>query len=382
MNGELRVAIVHDYLNQMGGAERVVAVLHQMFPQAPIYTTIVDRERLMKELKDADIRTTWMQKIPGILKRFKLFFWLYPFAVQSMNLRGYDLIISSSSAYAKGAPVGRDAIHICYCHTPMRFAWDFSTYMEGMKVPRLVKWIAQSMVLPLKLWDKAKSRGIHHLIANSSVVQKRIKDHYGLSSTVIFPPVGVSRFHVAERRNGGGYFLIVSRLVSYKRIDLAVEACTKANKQLVVIGDGPDRERLQKLAGPTVQFLGRLPDIQVVQYMKMCRALIFPGIEDFGITPLEANACGRPVIAFRGGGALDTIIPGLNGQFFAEQKAESLAEVIAQFDEANWDPVTIRRHAEKYDEARFIRELSAFIEAAAKAKEPTLTYRTTVPETL
>ena len=368
MNSDIRIAIVHDYLNQMGGAERVVAVLHQMFPQAPIYTTIVDRNRLLEELKDADIRVTWMQGIPGILKRFKQFFWLYPLAIRSMELSGYDLVISSSSAYAKGAPVRGGTTHICYCHTPMRFAWEFSTYMEGVNVPFLVKWAARAMVSPLRLWDKAKSRGIHHLIANSTVVQRRINEHYGRASTVIFPPVNVSRFHIADSQPEN-YFLVVSRLVSYKRIDLAVEACSRAGKPLVVIGGGPDEERLRSLAGPTVQFLGRLPDTEVVRYMQHCRAFLFPGIEDFGITPLEANASGRPVIAFRGGGALDTVVPGLNGLFFENQTVNSLMDALEQFENVSWDPARIRRHAEKFDEARFIRELSTFIEAMIKPRE-------------
>lgn len=365
-SGGPKVAIVHDYLNQMGGAERVVGVLHRMYPDAPIFTTIVDRDKLLPELRDADIRTTWMQRIPGVLKRFKLFFWLYPFAVSSMNLKGYDIVISSSSAYGKGAPVDEGAVHICYCHTPMRFAWDFNSYMEAVKVPALVRTAARTLVLPLRLWDKATSRKVTQIIANSTVVKGRIEEHYGKDALIIFPPVNVNRFQVEPESED--YFLIVSRLVSYKRIDLAVEACSYTGQRLVVIGDGPDRSRLEAIAGPSVAFLGRLPDEEVEHYMKRCQAFLFPGFEDFGITPLEANACGKPVIAYRKGGALDTVVPGLNGLFFDEQTIESLAEALRSFDSANFDPVLIRKHAEAFEETRFIRELENVVQDAARKR--------------
>ncbi|WP_235941342.1 glycosyltransferase [Paenibacillus puerhi] len=357
----LKVAIVHDYLNQMGGAERVVAVFHKMFPDAPIYTTIADRGILLKELQDADIRTTWMQRIPGVLQRFKQFFWLYPFAVQSMDLREYDLVLSSSSAYAKGVPISGKTVHICYCHTPMRFAWDFATYMEGMKVPAPVKWLASHTVKLLKQWDIRSTRRVHHLIANSSVVQQRIESCYDRQAVKIYPPVDIERYEM-NPEPAGDYFLVVSRLVSYKKIDLAVQACSRLGKKLVVIGGGPDLERLRSLAGDSVQFTGRLPDEEVVRYMRNCRAFLFPGLEDFGITPLEANACGRPVIAYRGGGALDTVIPGVNGCYFAEQTVDSLAAALEEFELMSWNPLRIRQHAEKFSEQRFKEELLALVE--------------------
>ncbi|CAM3643917.1 glycosyltransferase [Cohnella lubricantis] len=368
MNPNLRVAIVHDYLNQMGGAERVVAVLHRLFPSAPIYTTIVDRERLLAELQDADIRTTWMQRIPGILKRFKQFFWLYPLAVRSINLSDYDLVISSSSAYAIGAPVKTGAVHVCYCHTPMRFAWDFSAYMEGMRLPALLKGLAKGLTLLLRIWDRTVARDVDLLIANSSVVRERVQACYGRESKLVYPPVDVSRFSVSSLPSED-YYLVVSRLVSYKRIDLAVKACSELGVPLLVVGDGPDGDRLQSFAGGTVKFLGRLPDEQVVQYMQRCRALLFPGLEDFGITPLEANACGRPVIAYRGGGALDTIVPGLNGVFFDHQDAGSLADTLRAFEGYSWDPEAIREHAMQYDGSVFAESLLRSIRQALSKKD-------------
>ncbi|WP_454193072.1 glycosyltransferase [Paenibacillus sp. Marseille-Q7038] len=365
---KLKVAIVHDYLNQMGGAERVVAVFHKMFPEAPIYTTIVDRDKLLAELEDADIRTTWMQRIPGILSKFKLFFWLYPFAVRSMNVKGYDLILSSSSAYAKGARKGRQGTHVCYCHAPMRFAWDFESYMDSVQVPNLVKRIAKWFTYPLQVWDKKNSKQVDCLIANSSIVKQRIGQWYGMNASIIFPPVEISRFSIDEE-NSEDYFLVVSRLVSYKKIDLAVEACTHLGRRLLIVGDGPDRQRLEQLAGDTVTFLGRKSDEDVVRYMQRCRALIFPGIEDFGITPLEVNACGRPIIAYHEGGALDTVVSEKTGLFFEEQSVDSLSAVIGSFDQYEWKPKSIRQHAEKFSEDIFITRLQSSIDGQLRARK-------------
>jgi glycosyltransferase involved in cell wall biosynthesis len=358
-----RVAIVHDYLNQMGGAERVVGVMHKLFPDAPIYTTIVDREKLLPEFHDAEIVTTWMQRIPNILRDFKLYFWLYPFAVRSMNLRNYDIIISSSSAYAKGIRKPEHAVHLCYCHSPMRFAWNFDGYIENVKVSRFRKTAAKWLTLPLRMWDKSNSKQVDSLVANSSVVKERINKYYGLESTVIYPPVEVERFTVSNE-GPEDYYLIVSRLVSYKKIDIAVEACSLLGRKLVIIGDGDDRRRLEAMAGPTVQFLGRMSDEEVVRYMQRCRALLFPGLEDFGITPLEANACGRPVIAFQAGGALDTIKPGLNGMFFKNQSAGSLMVALQNFDGMKWEPQRIREHAETFNERFFIERLLSSLQGA------------------
>ncbi|MFD2328435.1 glycosyltransferase family 4 protein [Cohnella sp. GCM10020058] len=366
-----RVAIVHDYLNQMGGAERVVASLLRMYPDAPVFTTIADRSRLPADLRAADIRTTWMQRIPGINKRFKLFFWLYPLAVRSMDLSGYDLIVSSSSAYAKGVRVPEGAVHLCYCHTPMRFAWDFENYVKDMELSAPVKKLSGLMIVPLRRWDAANTAGVDELIANSSIVQERIREHYGRQATIIHPPVDTERFDLggAEERAAGDYYLVVSRLVSYKRIDVAVEACSLLGERLIVVGDGPDRERLARLAGPNVSFRGRLPDHEVERLMRGCRALLFPGVEDFGITPLEVNACGRPVIAYREGGAQDTIRQGLNGLFFDKQTRESLARTLLGFQSWTWDSARIRAYAAGFGEERFEREIRAAVSAALSARE-------------
>jgi len=368
-----RVAIVHDYLNQMGGAERVVGTLHRMFPEAPIFTTIVDRERLLPELRDATIHTTWMQRIPGIQRRFKLFFWLYPLAMRSMKLRDYDLVISSSSAYGKAAPVRKGALHLCYCHTPMRFAWDFDTYMAGMRVSPALKLVARMLVMPLRLWDRATARRVDLIVANSTIVSDRIERHYERQAPIVYPPVNLSRYEPSGQPPGN-YMLVVSRLVSYKRIDLAVEACSALAIPLIVIGDGPDRQRLESLAAPCVRFLGRLSDSEVREWMQGCQAFLFPGLEDFGITPLEVNGCGRPVIAYRGGGALDTVKPGVNGLFFEEQTAQSLMETLERFDPSQFETAQIRRHAEQFDEARFVRQLRQMIQQMGATPKPVTGY--------
>jgi glycosyltransferase involved in cell wall biosynthesis len=366
----LKVALVHDYLNQMGGAERVVGVLHRMFPDAPIYTTILNPSTLLDELKDARIRTTWMQRIPGIQRRFKSFFWLFPLAVRSINLREYDLVISSSSAYAKGIKVSSRSVHVCYCHTPMRFAWDFDGYMNNVPISPLLKRISRRLMSALRQWDIRTSKSVDLFIANSGVVRERILTHYRRNASLVYPPVQLERFPEcgAGRSGEDGYFLVVSRLISYKRIELAVEACTQLHRRLIVVGDGPDRIRLEKLAGPTVEFAGRLPDESVVKLMQGCEALLFPGVEDFGITPLEVNACGRPVIAYREGGALDTIRSGVNGMFFDSPSADSLAGAIRRLPLYEWDPAVIRLHAESFREERFEKELRQAVEAALQAK--------------
>ncbi|MBJ6359788.1 glycosyltransferase [Paenibacillus sp. MAHUQ-46] len=367
----MRVAIVHDYLNQMGGAERVVAVFRRLFPDAPIYTTIVDEKKLLPELKGASIRTTWMQHIPGIQRYFKLFFWLYPFAVRSVKLDDYDLVISSSSAYAKGVRKPKHAVHVCYCHTPMRFAWDFDTYMNDVSAPGWAKKLSKLTTGLLRRWDRRNSRDVDLLIANSTIVRQRIRDCYDMASDLIFPPVDVDRFEKSEpvKPPEEDYFLVVSRLVSYKRIDLAVKACSAAGKKLIIIGSGPDKGRLQAMAGSTVQFMGRLSDEEVTGYMAHCKALLFPGIEDFGITPLEANACGRPVIAFRGGGALDTIREGLNGLFFDRQTPDSLKMALERLEGERWNQEIIREYARGFNEQRFIAELRQRIEQTLDKKQ-------------
>jgi glycosyltransferase involved in cell wall biosynthesis len=358
----MKIALVHDYLNQLGGAERVVGTLHRLFPQAPIYTTILDRTMLWESLRDADIHTSWMQKLPALDRHFKKYLPLYPLAIESLDLRAYDLVLSSSSAWAKGVITRPGAVHLCYCHTPMRFAWDYARYVEREQFGPLTRTALPPVVAWLRAWDLRTAKRPTRYIANSSVVRERIRAHYGQESEVIFPPVEVARYQPCDVDEP--YFLVVSRLAPYKRIDLAVEAFNRLGLPLVVIGDGPDRPVLERMAGPNIRFLGRLPDDEVAGRMARCRAFIFPGEEDFGITPLEANASGRPVIAYRAGGALDTVSEGRSGLFFDEPNAMSLVAAVRRFQGLQWDKGLLRRHAERFSEAVFGQRIQRLVSDA------------------
>jgi glycosyltransferase involved in cell wall biosynthesis len=359
----MRVALVHDYLNQMGGAERVVMAFHEIFPNAPIYTSIYDPERVDPVFRTMDIRTTFMQKLPLVTKYHQPYLPFYPFAMESLDLRGYDLVLSSSSAFGKGVITRPETLHICYCHTPMRWCWNYNEYVEREQLGKMARRILPFLITGLRTWDQTSSMRVDHFIANSPVVADRIQKYYRREAVVIPPPVEAERFPFDPTIQAENYFLIVSRLIPYKRIDLAIEACNRLQLPLVIIGSGRDLDRLKTLAGPTIRFTGRLSDEEVIYYYTHCRALLFPGEEDFGITPLEAQAAGRPVIAYGAGGALASVVDGITGAFFQEQTVDSLARVLASFDERMYNPHVIRNHALEFDKPRFSRRILQFIEA-------------------
>ncbi len=371
----MKVALVHDYLNQMGGAERVVLAFHEIFPDAPLYTSIYDPERVDPAFRTMDIRTTFMQKFPLVTKHHQPYLPFYPFAMESLDLRGYDLVLSSSSAFGKGVITKPDTMHISYCHTPMRWCWNYDEYVEREHLGRAARTVLPMFIAGLRVWDQTSSMRVDHFIANSPVVAERIKKYYRRDAVVIPPPVDASRFLFDPTTPIEDYFLILSRLIPYKRIDLAIEACNRLQLPLLIIGGGRDLERLRKLAGPTIRFLGRLPDEEVLYYYAHCRAFLFPGEEDFGITPLEAQASGRPVIAYGAGGALASVVDGVTGTFFHEQTVDSLAKTLASFDERTYDPQTIRNHALEFDMPRFRRRILQFVEAKLH-EDNTPSYRT------
>ncbi|WP_135556616.1 glycosyltransferase [Paenibacillus cymbidii] len=358
----MRIAIAHDYLIQMGGAERVVEVFHRMYPAAPIFTTVFNSSWLLGGFKDADIRASWLQRMPGWKDDFKRLLPLYPLAIKHFDFSGFDVVLSSSSAFMKSIKVPKDTFHLCYCHTPMRFAWDYDTYMERQSKPDLMKRLLKVYMRQLRRWDQRTSANVNQYIANSSVVRSRIRDYYQRDAEIIYPPINTSRFQPSARI--GNYYLIVSRLVSYKRIDLAVEAFNRCGLPLYIVGDGPDSARLKAMAKPNVRFLGRLDDTAVTGLMAECRALIFPGEEDFGITPLEANAAGRPVIAYEAGGALDTIVPKVNGIFFRRQIAADLLGAIEELEKHPWEVSRIVDHARQFDEQAFTVHFERYLEQA------------------
>jgi len=356
-----KIAIIHDYLNQMGGAERVVAVLHEMFPKAPIFTTIVDRENLFPELANADIRPSWMQRLPGLRRHFKKYLPLYPWAVESLDVRDYDLLISSSSAFAKSALKGANALHICYCYTPMRFTWDYQNYIRKENLNFFYRTLLPPVIAWLRTWDRKTSRRPDYFIAISSAVKLRIEKIYGREAEIIYPPVDAQKF--LPKQHTDNFYLIVSRLNSYKRIELAVEAFNTLGLPLKIIGSGPFFQTLKGMARPNISFLRRLTDSEMADYYASCKALVFPGEEDFGIVPLEANAAGRPVIAYRGGGALDTIVEGVNGLFFEKGNVESLVKAIKSLEDGkyNFNPEKIRSHALRFDKEVFKSRMIEYI---------------------
>ena len=363
----MKVALVHDYLNQMGGAERVVLAFHELFPEAPLYTSIYDPGRVDSAFRNIDIRTSFMQKLPLVKKHHQPFLPLYPFAMERLDLRGYDLVLSSSSAFGKGVIPRPGTMHICYCHTPMRWCWNYDEYVEREGLGRLPRAVLPFIITGLRVWDQTTAMRVDHFIANSPVVAERIAKYYRRESVVIPPPVEASRFLFDPTTQPEDYFLIVSRLLPSKRIDLAIQACNALHVPLVIVGSGRDEQRLKQLAGPTIRFLGRLSDDEVLHYYAHCRALLLPGEEDFGIAPLEAQASGRPVIAYGAGGALASVVDGVTGKFFAAQTLESLSSTLAAFDEREYDPRTIRNHALEFDKPRFHRRMLQFIEAKMSA---------------
>jgi len=358
-----KIALVHDYFIQMGGAERVAAAMHDSFPAAPIYRTVALSHRLPKDLMGADIRTSPMQRLPGMEQRFRQYFMLYPLAIERFDLSEYDLIFSSSSGYAKGVRRRRDAIHVCYCHTPMRWVWRYEDYVARESFGRVARSLLPISLWGLKKWDLRAAQQPNYYIANSRLVAQRIKQIYGREAFVIPPPIDVDRFQMSAHADD--YYLVLSRLAPYKRIDLAIEACNRLDRRLIIIGDGPDRERLGKLAGPKTEFLGRQPDNQINRYASRCRALLFPGEEDFGMVPLEVNAAGRPVIAFRGGGAMETVIEGVTGVFFNQPTSPALVEAMEEFEGRSWHQQVLRRHAEKFDRSVFAFRVLQFLGSVA-----------------
>jgi glycosyltransferase involved in cell wall biosynthesis len=360
----MKIAIVHDYLNQLGGAEQVLQSLLKLFPDAPVYTIIADYSILPERIRKADIRTSFIQNIPFSKRHYKKLLPLFPLAVEQFDLRGYDVILSSSSAFAKGVLTFPHQTHICYCYTPMRYIWDlYHDYMKETIRNPLYRLVLPGVLHRIRLWDQLNAQRVDHFIADSNHVAKRIKKYYNREAAVIYPPVNADRFRLSD--GDDGYYLIVSRLLPYKRVDLAIEAFNRLRKPLVIIGDGYDRKRLEKMAGPTVRLLGRLPDEETAAYFSRCKAFIMPGEEDFGITPLEAQASGRPVIAYARGGALETVIDGETGVFFREPTAESLMEAVGRLERMTFDRNRLRQHALSFNEDRFLSEIEAFLKKHA-----------------
>lgn len=357
----MKVALVHDYLNQYGGAERVLEELHELFPQAPVYTSMYWPEKMSPTIRSLDIRTSFMQRLPMVTRNHQPFLMLYPLAFESFDLSDYDVVISNSSAFCKGVLTQPGTLHICYCLTPMRWVWNYQGYVQRERLGRAARLVLPAAVSQLRTWDVTTAQNVDRFLAISRAVAARINKYYRREASVLYPPINCDAF---SQENGPveDYYLIVSRLIPYKRIDLAVDAFSRLGIKLKIVGSGGrDLPSLRARAGRSVEFLGRVSDADLKTLYARCRGFVFPGEEDFGIAPLEANASGRPVIAYAGGGALDTVDDGRTGILFHEQTVDALAAAIQRCEQTHWDSAALRAHARRFDRQVFREQMHAFV---------------------
>jgi glycosyltransferase involved in cell wall biosynthesis len=347
----MQIALVHDWLNQMGGAEEVLENLVTLFPQAPVYTSMYWAGGMPTAYRQWDIRTTWMDRLPGVKRHHQLYLPLYPLAFESLDLGEYDVVLTNKSGFCHGVITPPETLHVCYCLTPTRYVWRYHDYALREGLGPLARAILAPLLVRLRMWDRLAADRVDRFVAISTEVQRRIAKYYNRESVVIYPPVDTQRFSIASSH--GDYYLSLGRLVPYKRVDLAVQACTRLGLPLKVGGAGRDLARLRAMAGPTVEFLGYVPEKELGDLMAHCRAFLFPGAEDFGITPVQAMAAGRPVIAYAYGGSLDTVIEGVSGSLFREQSVESLMAALSRFESRRYEPQAIRNHAKRFDTAVF-----------------------------
>jgi len=365
----MRVGLVHDWLAGWAGSERVFGAIAELYPDAPIYTLVCDHARMQRTpLAGRVIHTSFLQRMPGGVKRVQRYLPLMPLAVEQLDLRGLDVVISSNHAIAKGVLTGADQLHISYIHTPVRYAWDLhQEYLAGYRanggVTRKLRTAAARALLHyIRLWDASSAQRVDYFIANSHYVARRVRKTYRREAQVLHPPVDVSRFRPDRQRDA--FYLVVGRLVGYKRVRLIVEAFNKLGLPLVVIGDGPERRAVSELAGANIQLLGERSDAEVADYLERCRALVFAAEEDFGIVPVEAQAAGAPVIAYGRGGVRETVIADETGVFYDEPQVEHLCEAVQRFEASRdrFDPSAIRSQAERFEPRRFREGLVRLVE--------------------
>lgn len=358
-----KIALAHDFLNRLGGGERVLKVLADMFPEAPIYTLLYDKKKVGHVFDESRIRTSHLQRYPRFIRnRHKYLLTKMPKEVEKFDFSEFDIVLSSNSAFTHGILTNTDTKHICYCHSPMRYAWDWThEYLEEQNFGMVKKAVAALVLKKMRMWDQIAVDRADEFIANSRNVHRRIKKYYRKDSKIIYPPVDVERFN--PQRKHADYFLIVSTLAPYKKIDLAIQLFNKIGQQLLIIGDGPHKPYLQSIAAPNVSFLGFKDDDAVVEYYQNCRAFIFPGEEDFGITPVEAMAAGKPVLAYGKGGVTESVIPGETGEFFYQPTIDSMEDGLARLilNEKKYVMKRIREQAEKFSTRKFKRKIKQII---------------------
>lgn len=357
----LRVALIHHWLVRMRGGEKVLESLCSLFPQADIYTLVFEPKEIADSIKRHSITTSWIQKLPWATKYYSQYLPLFPIAIEQFDLSAYDLVLSSDAAVGKGVITRPETCHICYCHTPLRYAWSaYHTYLQAVQNP-WKRGLAAFLMSYLRTWDTVASGRVDYYIANSRTVSRRIQKYYRRESVVIYPPIATSSFQTSSSL--ADYYLAVGQLAPYKRFDVAVDAFNELGRPLLIVGEGPEYSNLKKRARKNIILVGRTSDEVLKKYLSQCRALIFPGEEDFGMIAVEAHASGRPVIALSRGGAVETVIPEVNGLLFEEETAASLAKAVQQFEaiDSIFDPLTIKQTAAPFDEDCFEQELTRFV---------------------
>ena len=348
----MRIALVHDWCTGMRGGEKCLEVLCEIFPEAPIYTLLHNPGSMSPLIESKTFVTSFIDHLPAKTKQYRKYLPLFPLAAELFDLSDFDLVVSTSHAVAKNVRVRKGALHICYCHTPMRYVWEmYDEYFGKGKAGLATRWAMKVLRPALQWWDVRTADRVHYYIANSENVRQRILRYYRRDAEVIFPPVDTERFQLSQQNEG--FHLIVSALVPYKRVDLAVEVFNRTGQPLVIAGTGPESDRLKGMAKRNITFLGWQSDDQLAALYSRCSALLFPGVEDFGIVPLEAQASGKPVIAFGKGGALETVVDGVTGVFFSRQDAESLEEAIRTASGIAFDPTRIREHALRFSRSNY-----------------------------
>jgi glycosyltransferase involved in cell wall biosynthesis len=361
----MKIALVHDYLVQNGGAEKVLEAFCELYPEAPIYTLVYSPKLMHGAFEGKDIRTSFLQKLPLAAGRHRVFPQFMPLAIEQFGLDEFDVVLSDSSSFAKGAVTGPETLHICYMHTPMRFAWDdCQKYTSDFYFPNLIKKAVPFFMNYIRLWDRASADRPDRIIANSRFVSRRIKKYYKRDSLVINPPVNVGHFRTSREK--GNYFLAAGRLMAYKRFDIIIEAFNQLGLPLKIISRGPEMKRLKKMARPNIEFLGRVSDAELTKYFSSCRAFIFPQEEDFGIIAIEAMASGTPIIAYRGGDIPEHTEEGKTGIFFDEQTPEAIMAAVKNFDCKRFDPEYIRQSVLKFDKSVFKAKIKDYVESEYK----------------
>jgi glycosyltransferase involved in cell wall biosynthesis len=352
----MRVAIAHDYLTQFGGAERVLDALMELWPNAPVFTLLYDKDAVGIKYDEKRIKTSFLQKVPGAKRHHRYFPLMMPLAAEQFNFSGFDVVVSNTHSFTKGIITHPRTLHVSYCFTPTRYVWDdCHRYVREFSRLAFSQRLAPTALSYVRLWDYYASQRVGHYLTSSQAVARRIKKYYHREAEVVPPPVDVERFYVNNQL--GEYYLVVSRLVSYKRVDLAIEACERMGRKLKIVGVGPEQPFLEQKTSKYTEFLGFVPDEELPAIYAGARALLFPQEEDFGITPLEAAAAGKATIAYGAGGALETVLSGKTGMFFEEQTVESLIKIMREFEKMKFNPAEIRKHAQNYGRNVFLRKM-------------------------